>query len=207
MTPDQFSDLSGLDVSRETFDRLSTYVQLLRKWNPAINLVSKTTLDDAWARHIVDSSQVFFAAPQFDKWADIGTGGGFPGLVVGILSYAQNPDSEITLIEADRRKSSFLRNVSRETDLNVKIVTERIEMAPEENVDVLSARALAPLDKLLEFTMRHRKPDGVSLFPKGIRFQEELDAAKKKWNFDYEVIQSRVDSNSVILKIGKVTHV
>ncbi len=207
MTPDQFSDLIGFDVSRETFDRLSEYVHLLHKWNPAINLVSKSTLDDAWARHIADSAQIFKMAPAFTDWTDIGSGGGFPGLVIGILALERSPDSTITLIESDRRKSSFLRNVSRETGIRVNIITERIEKTAPQNTDILSARALAPLDILLDFTVHHRKPHGISIFPKGLKFREEVEAAERKWNFDCEVIPSKVDTNSVILKIGEVKHV
>ncbi len=207
MTPEQFTDLIGFNVSRETFDRLSEYVRLLHKWNPAINLVSKSTLNDAWSRHIADSAQIFDVAPKFDRWVDIGSGGGFPGLVIGILAREHNPESVITLIESDHRKSSFLRNVSRETDIRVNIVTERIENADAAMADVLSARALAPLDMLLDFTTRHRKTDGIAVFPKGAKSQAEIDLAKTKWNFDCEVIQSKVDANSVILKIGEVKHV
>jgi len=207
MNHDQFSDLIEMDVSRETFDRLTIYVSLLQKWNPAINLVAKSTLDDAWSRHLIDSAQIYRSAPSFRSWADIGSGGGFPGLVIGILAADVNPLAEITLIESDRRKSSFLRNVSRETGVKVKIVTERIELASSVESDVLSARALASLDKLLEFSVRHRRQAGVSIFPKGMRFQEEIDEAKKNWQFDCEVIPSKVDPSSVILKIGDVNHV
>lgn len=199
--------LSELDVSRETMERLNVYVEMLKKWNPAINLVSKSTISEAWSRHIADSAQLFSLAPSFTEWTDIGSGGGFPGLVVAILATEHQPGAIVSLIEADRRKASFLRNVSRETGVRTDIVVDRIELAESKATEILSARALAPLTKLLEFTVHHRRTDGISLFPKGARHLEEINVAREKWNFDCEIIPSKVDDNSVILKIGKVDYV
>ena len=142
-------DAGALDVSRETFARLETYVGLIQKWNPRINLVSRNSLDDLWIRHIEDSLQVARAIPMPDRWVDLGSGGGLPGLVAAILAAEESPDTRFTLIESDQRKSVFLRTVARECDLNVQVISDRIEKAKPQKADVLSARALADLTTLL----------------------------------------------------------
>ena len=133
----------GFDVSRETFERLEKLQELLTKWNPRINLVSKATLDDAWERHILDSVQVFTALGRdFRHWTDIGSGGGFPGLVIAILMNEKNPDAKLTMIESDQRKCAFLRTVLRETGVSGTVLSKRIEQAEPQNADVVSARGV-----------------------------------------------------------------
>lgn len=195
------------DVSRETRARLETYEALLKKWNPAINLVAKSTLGDLWDRHIVDSAQVFGAVPEFQHWADLGSGGGFPGLVVAILAAEKQPQARVTLVESDLRKATFLRTVARETGIEVTVISQRIEQVPPVGADVVSARALAPLDKLLGFAERHLAAQGVALFLKGQNFQSELDTALASWRFDVQKIPSQTESTAVILKIGGLARV
>lgn len=191
------------DVSRETLERLSAYEALLKKWNPAINLVSKSTLDEVWSRHFLDSAQLFDLAPaSARKWADFGAGGGFPGLVIAILSAEKAPGREVILVESDLRKSAFLATVSRELGLKTQILAKRIEEIPPLEADIVSARALAPLAQLLDFSQRHLAPGGIELFPKGARWQEELAQAKESWSFDCEASESLSDPNSVVLKIS-----
>lgn len=198
----------GLDVSRETFDRLSVYEALLKKWNPAINLVSKSSISDLRSRHFVDSSQIFSLMPQNAKrWVDIGSGGGFPGLVCAIISAEKSPETQFHLVESDLRKATFLRNVARETGVSVHVHSERIEKLQSLTADVLSARALASLDKLLEFSVGHLSKDGVALFPKGENYKSELSAAHEKWSFRCEEYPSTTGSNSVVLKIGNIERV
>lgn len=195
-------------VSRETFERLEKYVDLVRKWNPRINLVSKPSLDSLWERHFVDSAQVFFLAPEVAKtWVDLGSGGGFPGLVIAILAKEFRPDLEVTLVESDQRKCAFLRTVSRETQCNATVIDRRIEAIEPLNADIVSARALADLDNLLGFAERHLNQSGMCLFPKGNTWKKELNAARDSWRFDCREITSETQDDAVILQVKGISHV
>lgn len=200
--------LGSLDVSRETFERLETYSALLTKWNPKINLVSKSTIEDIWTRHILDSSQVFDMAPaEANSWVDIGTGGGFPGLVVAILSKELTPDRVVTLVESDQRKCAFLRTVARETGCAVTVLADRVEKLAGQKADVLSARALASLDVLLGFADLHLSSGGICLFPKGLTWEKEVAQAQAAWNFKVEAIRSETNEEAVVLRISEIKHV
>jgi 16S rRNA (guanine527-N7)-methyltransferase len=130
---------NALNVSRETLTRLETLADLLVKWNPRINLVSKTTIDDLWTRHILDSVQVLRCSPsKVDHWVDIGSGGGFPGLAIALSVGEPEAPKKVTLIESDQRKCAFLRTVLRETGVSATVITDRIEKAAVQNADVLS---------------------------------------------------------------------
>jgi 16S rRNA (guanine527-N7)-methyltransferase len=203
------SDQIGkLDVSRETFGRLEVYAELLKKWNPKINLVSKNSIEDLWERHFVDSAQIFsLMKPNSRHWVDLGSGGGFPGLVVAILALEMAPDLKVTLIESDKRKSAFLRTVSRETNCKVTVLAERIETIEPLNADVLSARALADLSTLLGFADRHLQKTGICLFPKGHTWEKELKEAHESWRFSLDTTNSETQENAVILKINEIEHV
>ena len=202
------SDISAqfqadFDVSRETLEHLQTLEVLLRKWNKAINLVSAATLSEVWTRHFADSAQIFALAPENTlHWADLGSGAGFPGLVIAILAKEKQPDLAVTLVESDHRKSAFLLTAVRELGLKADVIAERIEETENLDCDVLSARALAPLSKLLEFSGRHLADRGVALFPKGARWEEEVASARENWSFDLQVSPSRSDPSGVILKIS-----
>ncbi|TDK44557.1 16S rRNA (guanine(527)-N(7))-methyltransferase RsmG [Antarcticimicrobium luteum] len=185
--------------------RLERFADLLEKWNPRINLVSRNSLGDLWTRHIVDSVQVFHCAAPVGHWVDLGSGGGFPGLVVAILAHEAAPGLRVTLIESDQRKSTFLRTAARETGVTCEVLTQRIEAVAPQGADILSARALADLDTLLEFSARHLKPDGVALFPKGVTWEKECAAARERWNFQAQPITSKTDPDAVILKIEGVS--
>lgn len=192
------------DVSRETMERLEVYAALLEKWNPKINLVSRTTLDDMWRRHFADSAQIWYMAPNNPQhWLDIGSGAGFPGLVISAIAAEKSPETRVTLVESDQRKSVFMRTVAREMGVKTTVLTERIENLPPQNADVLSARALAPLTNLLDFAEKHRKPAGTCLFPKGANVDSELTGAALSWHISPEKLPSMTDSNAVILRIGE----
>lgn len=196
------------NVSRETMERLRIYAELLKKWNPKINLVSKQTIDALWQRHFLDSLQIYDLAENFPKsWVDMGVGGGFPGLVIGICAHENNPSMKLTLIESDQRKSAFLRTVIRETGISAKVISERIETVPPLHADVVSARALADLNTLLGFSERHMARDGLSLYPKGNNWRKELEAAEKNWLFSCECTTSLTDNASVIMKIKGISRV
>lgn len=200
--------LAGLDVSRETSGRLERFAALLEKWNAAINLVARSTLADLWDRHILDSAQVFALCPEGARhWADLGSGGGFPGLVVAILAAELRPELRVTLVESDVRKATFLMAAARDCGVSAQVLARRIEAVPPLGADVLSARALAPLDKLLAHAERHLAPGGVALFPKGAQHAAELSEALARWRFRSEKHPSRTDPDSVILKIGEIARV
>ncbi len=203
MSRDDF--LAGRAVSRETMERLEIYEALLRKWNPAINLVSRSTLDRLWDRHFVDSAQIFdLHSAECGLWADLGAGGGFPGLVVAILAAERKPDLSVTLIESDQRKAAFLSAVARAVGVEVSILPQRIEATPGLGAEILSARALAPLAKLLEYAAPHLRPGGQALFPKGAAHAEEVSQALESWRFSYEVTKSMTDESAVILSIRDI---
>ncbi|WP_282092786.1 16S rRNA (guanine(527)-N(7))-methyltransferase RsmG [Epibacterium ulvae] len=196
-----------LNVSRETFERLQIFEQTIIKWNPKINLVSKNSLTDLWTRHIQDSVQVFRSVDFSENWVDIGSGGGFPGVVSAILAHDTSPNTKFTLIESDQRKSAFLRNAARECGININVISKRIEHVDAMCADVLSARALADLSLLFEFCERHLAKDGVALFPKGQTWKKEVDNARERWQFDCESIRSETEPKAVILKIQGIARV
>jgi 16S rRNA (guanine527-N7)-methyltransferase len=196
-----------LNVSRETMQRLEIFEALLQKWNPSINLVSRRSLKHLWSRHILDSVQVFRNRAAGPEWVDIGSGGGFPGLIVAILAKEQAPEVKVTLVESDRRKAVFLRTVVRELVLDCGIIAERIEAVPPMQADILTARALAGLPVLLGFAERHLKPDGVALFPKGVTWKKEVAEARRQWRFEVGSIMSLTEPGAAILKIEGVSRV
>jgi len=196
------------NVSRETTALLEDYATLLCKWNPAINLVSKSTINILWQRHFYDSAQIFRFQPENPcHWVDLGSGGGFPALVLAIMAKEVSPKTCFTLVESDIRKCIFLRTIIRDLGLNATVITARIEEIEGLNADILTARALASLDKLLEFANQHLSPSGIAVFPKGDRFQEEIDQAKVNWRFDLEEIPSKTNPTGAILKIGGISRV
>ncbi|CAI3942694.1 MULTISPECIES: 16S rRNA (guanine(527)-N(7))-methyltransferase RsmG [Commensalibacter] len=191
------------NVSRETKEKLELYVSLLQQWNTKINLVSKQTVDQVWDRHILDSLQLAsFIEPSVGSIADFGTGGGFPGLVLAIVT-----GIPITLIESDIRKTVFLREVARQTQLNVNILCKRIEQVDIPPVDLITARALASLEILLSFSEYRVKRNGYCLFLKGRQVDDEIAEAQQNWEFDYLKIPSKTSSDGVIVKINQFRHI
>ncbi|MFN5995566.1 MAG: 16S rRNA (guanine(527)-N(7))-methyltransferase RsmG [Paracoccaceae bacterium] len=205
MSPPEDATIASLSVSRETFAALEQLEQLVRRWTTAVNLVSKATLADLWQRHIVDSAQLFAFCPQNARtWLDIGSGGGFPGLVVAVVAREKQPSLRVTLVESDQRKATFLRQAAQALGLDATVRSERVEAIEPANADVVSARALAALADLLPFAAKHLKPSGVAIFPKGARFAEEIADARKAWAFDAEVHKSLSDSAAAILEIRNI---
>jgi 16S rRNA (guanine527-N7)-methyltransferase len=198
----------GLDVSRETAERLAEYAALLRAWNPKINLVSRQTLVDLESRHFADSAQLLaLAPPEAATWADLGSGGGFPGLVIAILAAESRPALHVTLVESDQRKAVFLRTVAQRTGVSVTILADRIETVPPLGTHLLSARALAPLTILLDYADRHLAPSGTALFPKGANWRAEVDEALERWRFRCENLPSATSPDGAILRIGEIHRV
>jgi 16S rRNA (guanine527-N7)-methyltransferase len=197
--------VAGVIVSRETFTALEDLKALVEKWNPAINLVSKATMDQLWDRHIVDSAQIFSVCPpNAQSWADLGSGGGFPGLVVAAIAREKMPEMRVALVESDLRKATFLRQAIRSLGLQAVVHNERIESVEPLLADVVSARALAALPSLLGYAHRHVSAGGVSILPKGARHQEELEQARAAWTFDVDTQPSLSDPEAAILLIRNI---
>lgn len=208
MTDEANRFAKNFGVSRETAERLTIYADLLTSWNPAINLVSKSTLPDLWTRHFADSAQVFeIAETSSGTWADLGSGGGFPGMIVAILASEKSPGLKITCVESDRRKATFLRTVARETGTDVTVLSERIETLQPLGADVVSARALAPLPSLVGYASRHLAPGGIALFLKGTGQAQEIDLALASWAFQIDTFPSRTDRGAAILKLRSIRRV
>jgi 16S rRNA (guanine527-N7)-methyltransferase len=195
------------DVSRETLRRLEIYADLLAQWNKTINLVAAATLPDMWRRHFLDSAQLLplacrNGAPKSVKiWVDLGSGAGFPGLVLAILSKDFDSPPMMHLIESDARKCAFLREAARLTETNVILHNSRIETVETFPADVVTARALAPLAKLLDLSARFIGPDTTCLFLKGEHIDEELTEATKCRKMDIERFPSRSDPKGIILRL------
>lgn len=195
------------NVSRETGRKLDIYVEMLGKWNKSINLVSKSTLDDVWQRHIRDSLQISETVTDPVRWIDLGSGGGLPGLIVAAKKAESCPGSKITMVESDQRKCAFIAAAADAMDLNVSIQCRRIEESPTETYDVISARALAPLSNLLELALPYRHGKTVCIFPKGAKATTELNAALKDWKIKYNEVQSVTDPLSTIFRIQEYARV
>lgn len=199
------SDLALYDdlvVSRETMERLERYVSLLRKWSPRINLVSKSTLEDAWRRHVLDSAQIVPLLPADTTCiVDLGSGAGFPGLVLAILAAEWDAPFSVTLVESDRRKGLFLREVIRETGARAEVATQRAETL-DISADVVTARGFTALDRLLGMAAPILGQTGVALLHKGARYESELTEAARNWHMDVERYESRTDPAAAILRIG-----
>lgn len=197
-----------LDVSRETFEKLTAYCDLVRRWNPAINMIAKSTIADVWGRHLLDSAQIFeHCPPTAGTWLDLGSGAGFPGLVVAILAVERQPELRVTLVESDRRKSVFLGEVIRQLGLKAQVMCHRIEDIEPQGADVVSARALAPLSSLCAHASRHLCRSGTAIFLKGAQAADELTAARLKWQFHEVAHPSRTDENATILVVKDIRNV
>jgi 16S rRNA (guanine527-N7)-methyltransferase len=245
-TPADFA--AAFDVSRETVERLEVYAALLRQWQKAVNLVAPSTLDAVWHRHFADSAQILRLAPEGARsWVDLGSGAGFPGLVIAILLADRGPQSSpsplrggdrggdkaeiaplkrpptpspspqgggesvsstgsrVTLIESDSRKCAFLREVVRRTGITVEILSTRIELAATQakldSPEVVSARALAPLDRLLGLAAPLFTPATVGVFLKGRDAAAEIETAAKAWTFAVEMVPSITEATGRVVVI------
>lgn len=206
MSAGQAAFAAQVDVSRETLDRLETYAALVEKWNPSINLVASSTLPNLWKRHFLDSAAAFQAIDDpAGRWLDMGTGGGFPGAVIAILAAEKAPELKVTCIEADVRKATFLRTLSYSVEVPMNILSRRIEETPPQNAETVSARALAPLTKLLSHAERHLAPGGKGVFLKGESWQKEVEEALETFRFSVENIPSPTNPGSAILVVGDIS--
>ncbi len=201
--PEDFAAQTG--VSRETLGRLKAYLGLLEDWNARHNLVSRAALADAWRRHIWDSAQLAaFVPPGAKTLADLGSGAGFPGLVLAELLRGR---VAVTLFEATGKKTAFLKAAAERMQLAVEVRNERIEAAPRQVFDVVTARALAPLPILLGYAQQFAGPATVCLLLKGQSLASELTEARKSWRMKTLQHQSATDPSGVILEVRELNHV
>jgi 16S rRNA (guanine527-N7)-methyltransferase len=202
--------MTGLDqlaLSAAALEKLRLFQSLVEKWNPRINLVAKSTLPDLWARHIEDSAFLCLHAPKAHHWADFGAGGGFPGLVIAVILQDRGENTRISLVESDLRKATFLREAARKIGVTVDVHSERVEALAPLMADIVSARALAPLDVLCGLAERHLAAGGLCLFPKGERFAEEVQTARQSWQFDLETRDNPGHKGSALLELRNIRRV
>ena len=202
-TPEEFAAL--FDVSRETIERLKIYERLLRQWQKGTNLVAASTLDQIWHRHFADSAQLLGHAPDGANWLDLGSGAGFPGLVVAICR-ANQEDGTVHLVESNARKCAFAHEVVRETGCSVEIHLARIESLCDDdrltNVDRITARALAPMKELLELSAPFFGPTTIGLFLKGNQAKAELKRAEQDWEFRATLHPSVTQAQAWVVELG-----
>ena len=201
-TPERFARY--FDVSRETIERLEIYEALLRHWQKGMNLVAPGTLDHLWHRHFADSAQLLALSPESRQWLDLGSGAGFPGLVIAVCS-ANREDSLVHIIESNARKCAFCKEVVRETGCSVEIHHARIESLGHRNrfgeVEIVTSRALAPLGQLFRLGSAFLKPGMQGLFLKGRQASSELAEAEKEWTFEAVLHPSVTDADARIVQV------
>jgi 16S rRNA (guanine527-N7)-methyltransferase len=200
--PAEFQAVSN--VSRETLARLKLFVSLLGDWNARMNLVSAKSLEDVWKRHVWDSAQLFpLLRPGAQSFVDLGSGAGFPGLVLAILLEGR---ARVVLYEAIAKKCRFLEEVAHRTGVTAAVRNGRIEEAKPELFDVVTARACAPLDQLLSYAAPFQAKNTQCLFLKGQSVGAELTDAYKSWSMTVKQLPSRSDPSGVILDIRELRH-
>jgi len=185
-------------LAPEVAAKLKRYAELLAEWQPKINLVGPKTMPEMWQRHFLDSAQLYPLLPaQIGKLVDMGSGAGFPGVVLAIMGVPN-----VHLLESDQRKGIFMQHVSRETKTPVTVHTARIEAAAPQEADVVTARALAALTELLPYASRHLKAKGTAYFLKGAGWQQEVEDAKAGWEFHVKHFPSLTSPDAAILQIS-----
>ncbi|MGB8737502.1 MAG: 16S rRNA (guanine(527)-N(7))-methyltransferase RsmG [Rhodomicrobium sp.] len=196
----------AFSVSHETVEKLELYGRLLIQWQKAVNLVAPATIPQLWQRHFADSAQLLRLAPRAKIWVDLGSGGGFPALVIAIM-LANQEECCVHLIESNARKCAFLSEAARQTGAPARVHNARIADAAASGAvpaaDVVTARALAPLDTLLELALPFFGNASAALFLKGREAGVEIAEARKRWVFNLKIHPSISDAQGQILEIGK----
>lgn len=203
LAADRARALTLTPVSRETAARLDRFVELLLRWQKNINLIAASTIETVWTRHIADSLQLLALAPEGKRWVDLGSGAGFPGLVIA-CALASKAGAIVHLVESNAKKAAFLREAVRHTGAPALVHAVRIEEFVKnfrERPDAITARGLAPLKLLLKLADPLLKSGAVGLFPKGQDVDVELTEASRYWNIDAELVPSKTDSRSRIVVV------
>lgn len=188
------------DVSRETFEKILKFLTILDSWRSRLNLIGPNEWDRIWERHILDCHQLRKHIPETAKILDIGAGAGFPGVILAASAVATG---HVTLVESNAKKCKFLQTVADQTNLPISIANSRIESASVISTDYVTARAVAPLEKLIEYALPAINQGAVALFHKGQTYKTELEFALKNWKIDYKVLPNEYSSNGVIIKISE----
>ena len=191
--------IRSANVSRETCEKIDKYLSILDSWRNQLNLIGPNEWERIWERHILDSHQLRKFIPESARIVDIGTGAGFPGV---ILAASASGSGHISLIESSAKKCKFLQTVVEQTKLPISIVNARIESVDTISADFVTARAVAPLEKLIEYTLPALETGATALFHKGHSYTTELESAQVRWNLDYKVLPNEYSSNGVIIKIS-----
>ncbi|MBV8472398.1 MAG: 16S rRNA (guanine(527)-N(7))-methyltransferase RsmG [Hyphomicrobiales bacterium] len=203
MTDDRSRALALTPVSPETEARLAIYVDLLARWRKITNLVSEATFAEVWTRHIADSAQLLALAPNAKRWVDLGSGAGFPGMVLAI-QLADVPGARVHCLESDQRKCAFLREVARATGAPAQIHAVRIESVDPNSlspVDAVTARAFAPLPRVLDFAKVWLTQGAVGVFPRGRSAEAQLESAAAAQGFLIDLVPSKLDPGAAILRV------
>ena len=200
MTEFTYEDLIKIkSVSHGTFEKLSAFVEILKKWQKTINLISPSTIPNIWHRHIIDSLQLIDYVSPDDKIIDLGSGAGFPPIILSILG-----SKNITLVESDVRKVAFLKEVSRELTLDTNIICGRVENVALDSFSLITSRGFASLEKTLSLIGDKITSNHKLLLLKGKNYLAEINEIKQKWGFDYKKFQSITDEEGVILLINNI---
>ena len=196
------------NVSRETYDKLKTYESLLREWQGRFNLIGKGTIENIWERHFLDSAQLINFIPNTaKKMCDFGSGAGFPGMVLAIMLQEKTPYLKVTLVESTGKKTMFLNQVKQDTNTNVEILNCRVENLSTQKFDIITSRAMTNLNNLLAYAYPYCKKETLCLFPKGKKYAEEIEVAKKGWHFDCQIKYSEQSSEGKILLINNIVKI
>ena len=203
---DIFEELKKYNVSRETYKKLQKFIALLIEWNEKMNLVSKNSLADVWIRHVLDSAQLVDYIPVNAKQiVDIGSGSGFPGVVLAVMLQDIKPQASITLVESITKKSVYLNDVKQKLGLNsVCVVNDRVENAVFKNVDLITARAVASMDILCGYAKKIGNKNTQMLLLKGKSFSEEDEISRKHWQYDTDIFENKYSSDGVVVKVRNI---
>ena len=198
--------IENFSVSHETICQLKTYLSLLQEWQTKFNLVSKSSLEDAWNRHFLDSMQLFKYIPKTKKTlVDFGSGAGFPGMVLAIMAKENTPYLKVTLVESIKKKTMYLNEVAKVTSTPVTIINDRIENLKKLQFDVITSRAMTSLTDLLQYSYPFCHKDSVCIFPKGKNYALELSEAHKNWHFKCHIEPNEMSEEGRILIITDIS--
>lgn len=194
------------NVSRETFERLKAYEASLKEWQNKFNLVSRSSLENAWERHFKDSVQLIdFIPKNAETMFDFGSGAGFPGMVIAIMAAEKMPNLKVNLVESIKKKTVYLNAVKELCGVNVNIINDRIENLPPVKADVITSRAMCNLSDLLKYSYKFSTRKTTMIFPKGKNYQEELSVALRNWRFEYKAEKNAVGGDGVILIVNNLS--
>ena len=206
MSSDRLSEIVGFDVSRETYDRLTEYHDLLVLWSKTHNLIGPKEVSELWERHIADSLQLWPFVQNAKTVLDIGSGAGLPGLVLSCCAGSEQK-IEFILVESNAKRCAFLRHVGRELSLPIAVMNTRMESVSRETIDVITARAVTDLSGLISYSEKWLEKSTTGVFLKGRNWKSELTAAQHCWNLKSDTTPSRTDSEGVILRVSEVQRV